>query len=273
MTQAAFAFGRNWQSFLAHALNAERLDEAKKSLVAFCGAGAIQGKTFLDIGCGSGLFSLAAHALGAKRILSFDVDPQSVACTRLLWERAGKPVAWEVRDGSILDPSLLSSLGAFDLVYSWGVLHHTGRMWDAIQNAASLVAPGGLLYIAIYNKAEGWRLYPDGRLGPSTFWVKEKRIYARLPWIVQNVIDYALIGLYVVMQTLMLRNPFRRMREHVKLRGMSFRIDLKDWLGGYPYEYASVEEVTRFLADRGFVRENLLAPGGLLNNEFLFRKS
>ena len=145
-----FEFGNNWRRFL-RVLNDERIYESEKNLKDFLQSESLVDKTFLDIGCGSGLSSLAARRLGAK-VLSFDYDPQSVNCTRELKRRYFEnDQNWEILSGSVLDPDYLKSLGSFDIVYSWGVLHHTGAMWDALENAKINTKVNGKLYIAIYN--------------------------------------------------------------------------------------------------------------------------
>lgn len=146
-----FEFGANWARFLKE-LNAERIEAAEKSLCDMLKVRDLQGKRFLDVGSGSGLFSLAARRLGAS-VYSFDYDPKSVSCTRELKNRSfPEDSQWIIEEGSALDSDYLSKLGKFDVVYSFGVLHHTGAMWEALSNVASLVTVGGgLLYIAIYN--------------------------------------------------------------------------------------------------------------------------
>ncbi len=270
-----FSFGRNWQQFNAQYLTPERIQLVQKSLQSFLGVQDLSGKTFLDIGAGSGIVSVAAHRLKAKEVISFDYDPQSVACNQMMREKEGSPANWHVSEGSILDDAFVATLPKADIVYSWGVLHHTGNMWKAMENALSLVKPGGCAYIAIYNKADGFAFYPDGRFGPSSMWVIEKKIYSSLPWFVQNVIDFFLMGVLCILYVLTLRNPVTVIRGHKNhlSRGMSWRIDIKDWLGGYPYEYATVAEIFHFAKKRGFSLENLTCTNGLLNNEFLLRKS
>ena len=165
-----FAFGENWTRFLT-TLDEERIVQAEKSLENMLGAGSLRGRTFLDIGCGSGLFSLAARRLGAQ-VFSFDYDPHSVACTNELRRRYfPDDPNWRVEEGSALDPKYLTSLGKFDVVYSWGVLHHTGAMWEALHNASLPVAPGGRLFVAIYND--------QGTA--SRRWLALKRCYNRTP--------------------------------------------------------------------------------------------
>jgi 2-polyprenyl-6-hydroxyphenyl methylase/3-demethylubiquinone-9 3-methyltransferase len=262
-----FAFGANWLRFLS-VVDESRLVEAEKSLVAMVGdPKEIAGRRFLDIGSGSGLFSLAAARLGASRIHSFDYDAQSVACTQEVKRRFSPPAAqWKAERGDVLDRDYVAGLGRWDVVYSWGVLHHTGRMWEAIGNAADLVDNDGLLFIAIYNDQ-----------GPTTrFWTRVKRLYnsgaiGRAAVTSFFVSYWALRGLLA--DVVRFRNPLRRYREYRSSRGMSLFHDWIDWLGGFPFEAAKPEAVFRFLQDRGFALRNLITCGGGLGcNEFLFRR-
>ena len=126
-----FQFGANWEAFL-RSLNDVRILEAEKSLKDMLCVDDLAGKRFLDIGSGSGLFSLAAKRLGAK-VHSFDYDPKSVKCTEELKKRYyANDKYWDIEEGSALDEKYLISLGKFDIVYSWGVLHHTGNMKKAL---------------------------------------------------------------------------------------------------------------------------------------------
>lgn len=270
----AFAFGRNWARFARYHLDDRVLDLARHSLSDFLSPWRLEGRSFLDVGCGSGLFSLAAFCLGASPITSFDVDPDSVACCEELRRRAGSPQRWRVVQGSVLDPRFMESIEPANVVYSWGVLHHTGRMWDAVASTAGRIAPDGLLYLALYNRAQGWRFHPDGTFGPSSFWAREKRFYNALPTALQRGVEVLVAGTWIAASVLSGRDPFREIREYrAKSRGMSWIVDVRDWLGGYPYECASPDEVTSFCRDRlGLRLERLLHRPGTHNNEFLFRR-
>lgn len=269
-----FLFGKNWQAFNAAYLNRERIDLTKKSIVDFLGVDTLEGKTFIDIGAGSGIVSLSAIELGASEVLSFDADNDCITCCTELKKGHGNPAHWHIQQGSILDDQFVHTLKQYDVVYSWGVLHHSGNMWKAIENTLSLVKPDGVFFLAIYNKADGFAIYPDGRFGPSWFWLLEKKIYVSLPGFIQNLIDYSVMAALILLYLLTLHNPLKVIRSHKYYfnKGMPWRINIKDWLGGYPYEYATVSEIFNFAKSRGFSLEKLTCNNGLLNNEFLLKR-
>ncbi len=268
MASERFEFGKNWQDFVSRHLNEERQRQARESLTSFLQVDNLQGKTFLDVGCGSGLFSLAAHQLGARWITSFDYDLRSVECTRRLRESAGAPPQWTVLQGSVLDPEFLARLERADIVYAWGCLHHTGEMWTAIRNAAELVAENGLFYLAIYNRMNGSR--------GSEYWARIKRRYNQASPPMRRLMELTFMGLNAVMLPLLrLENPVSYVRSFSgRSRGMNLWIDLKDWLGGYPYECATADEMVRFLHDDlQFALVNQKTVRNLDNNEFVFRRT
>jgi len=263
-----FEFGKNWAWFL-ESLNDRRIDEAVTSLRDMLEVDTLAGKSFLDIGSGSGLFSLAAHKLEAH-VHSLDYDPQSVGCTQELRRRyfSDDDHSWIIEQGSALDRDYIQSLGKFDFVYSWGVLHHTGDMWKALENAVLPVASRGKLFIAIYND--------QGTT--SVRWTKAKRLYNKLPkglrWTVVAPSFWVLNWRPLVKDTLRLQ-PLKSIREYGKSgRGMSFWEDLIDWVGGYPFEVAKPEQIFNFYRQRGFELTRLRTAGGTNGcNEFVFRRS
>jgi 2-polyprenyl-6-hydroxyphenyl methylase/3-demethylubiquinone-9 3-methyltransferase len=264
-----FEFGKNWQRFLA-TLTDEKIALAEASLQEFLGQQRLDGKTFLDVGSGSGLFSLVARRLGA-RVRSFDYDPHSVACTQELRQRYfPDDPEWLIGQGSVLDRDYLASLGTFDVVYSWGVLHHTGAMWQALDNVKSLARIGGQLFIAIYND-----------LGAVTDrWKKIKQIYCWLPPGVRLAFALGFIAkgeARTVLDHLRRLKPvgyIRRWTDYPRAsRGMSLWHDWIDWIGGYPYECATIEEIVDFFGTDGFALERLESRStGTGCNEFVFRR-
>jgi 2-polyprenyl-3-methyl-5-hydroxy-6-metoxy-1,4-benzoquinol methylase len=257
-----FRFGDNWARFL-EVLDEDRIHEAENSLVKMLGLARLDGLTFLDVGSGSGLFSLAAHRLGAK-VHSFDYDPQSVATTAELRRRyAGDSPNWTIESGSVLDQEYLASLGTYDIVYSWGVLHHTGDMWQAMESLTPLVNPNGYLFIALYND--------QGLV--SAFWRRIKKLYCtglagRALVLAAFFPIFALAGL--LSDLVGRRSPLLRYRDYRKRRGMSLTHDWTDWLGGYPYETAKPGEVFSFYYERGFRLTKLVTRSSLGCNEFVF---
>jgi 2-polyprenyl-3-methyl-5-hydroxy-6-metoxy-1,4-benzoquinol methylase len=263
-----FEFGKNWSRFLA-VLDDTRIAKAEESLKRMLEVEHLNGKRFLDVGSGSGLFSLAARRLGAV-VHSFDYDPGSVACTAELRRRYfPNDDRWVVEEGSVLDKSYLSSLKAFDVVYSWGVLHHTGQMWQAMENVCPLVAAGGNLFIALYNDTGS----------QSSRWKYIKRTYNELPRALRLPFTLAVIApgeakaILRSLLTLQMRQYVKSWTRYNERRGMNRWRDIIDWVGGYPYEVAKPEEVFTFCKARGFTMTNIRCGGvGLGCNEFVFVK-
>ena len=249
-----FKFGENWRRFL-ESMSEDRANEAVLSLKKMLGRDSLKGLRFLDIGSGSGLFSLAAQRLGAT-VTSFDYDSDSFGCTSELRSRyAGNDPNWNVMQGSVLDKPFMQSLGTFDIVYSWGVLHHTGAMWNAIDAAVERVAPGGQFFIAIYNDQGAW----------SRRWTKIKKFYCSGP-MGRVLVSSAFIPYWVARDfaadIVWMRNPTKRYTEYAKSRGMTVVRDWFDWLGGYPFEAAKPEAIILPISKRGFRLTNLVTCGG-----------
>ncbi len=263
---ARFGFGENWRRFL-DVLDDDRIRVAEESLKTMLGVESLAGKTFLDIGSGSGLFSLSAMRLGAERVHSFDYDPSSVNCARELKRRYfPDDDRWTIERGDALDSAYLESLGAWDVIYSWGVLHHTGDMWKALSNVANMARPGSRVFISIYNDQGG----------QSRRWTRVKRMYNTGPAgraVVLGAFVPVFAAQHLAHDVLRRRNPLDTYREYYRTRGMSRVHDWVDWLGGYPFEVAKPEEVIALFRDRGFLLEKLKTCGGGLGcNEFLFRR-
>lgn len=263
-----FEFGKNWQRFLS-ILDEDRISEAEKSLKQMLEIDDLGGKSFLDIGSGSGLFSLAARRLGAT-VHSFDYDPLSVACTVELKKRYFvDDTDWTTEQGDVLNVDYIKSLGQFDILYSWGVLHHTGSMWQALENVEPLVAEGGKLYISIYNNQGA----------ASLFWTSLKKLYNRSSRPVKGLIVLA-VGAYwgtrsALSRLLRGKNPFlfKHYAGRKKDRGMSVWHDLVDWVGGYPFEVAKPEEIFDFYRRKRFELIKLKTCAGEIGcNEYVFVK-
>jgi SAM-dependent methyltransferase len=261
-----FAFGDNWLDF-ARNLNADQIVEAEKSLRDLLGRDGLAGMRFVDIGSGSGLFSLAARRLGA-RVHSFDYDMDSVLCTRRLRDVHFRGDGeWTVERGSVLDLDYIRTLGTFDIVYSWGVLHHTGNMHAALDAASGLAGSGSLFAFALYHRTR-----------MCGFWRLEKRWYAGASPKAQLRIRAAYVAL-LRLRFALTGGDFRSYVENYRSkRGMDFEHDVHDWLGGYPYESISGPEVEARMQRLGFSKVRSMATPttiGLFGSgcdEYLYRR-
>jgi SAM-dependent methyltransferase len=258
----AFSFGRNWERFVRENFSEERVEISRQHLLGFLSVPDLSGKTFLDIGCGSGIHSLAAYRSGASSVVSLDVDPFSVQATKRIREKSGSPLTWEALEGSILDPDFVSRLAPADIVYSWGVLHHTGNLWEAVRNAASKVLPGGFFYVALYEKTDR-----------SAYWTDVKRRYNQASATRRRLMEWE----YVCRTFLRTKSPSRLLSNlryifgYRGSRGMAFWTDIRDWLGGWPYEPATPAEVIGF-CEETLGLKTVKVKTGEANVEYLFAR-
>jgi 2-polyprenyl-6-hydroxyphenyl methylase/3-demethylubiquinone-9 3-methyltransferase len=259
----AFDFGANWLNFSRRALDDAKVQQAREDFRRLTNGIDFAGKSFLDIGFGQGLSLFAAAERGA-RPHGCDINPRcaEAAANTARFYPAISPDSLTITVGSILEPGIVTKLRAdtdgagYDIVHSWGVLHHTGDMRRAIEHAASLVRPGGHFILAIYN-----------RHITSLAWVAIKWLYCKSPAWVQRL----LIGLFYPIIWLA-KLAVTRERPTKQDRGMDFYFNVVDWVGGYPYEYASVDEVKALVEPYGFECVKVIAaqvPTGC--NELVFR--
>ena len=258
----SFSFGKNWEEFIKNNFSEEIVETSKAHILNFLEMQDLKDKTFLDVGCGSGLSSLAAYRAGASKIISFDIDEYSVKTTLKLREMEGNPQNWKVTEGSILDTKFISEIDKADIVYSWGVLHHTGDLWEVIRNTMTFLKDDSLLYLGLYVTTP-----------KSAHWLKVKKKYNRSGDLVKKLMVLKhLVRHKIIPDLIRFKNPVNRFKEYRKKRGMALVTDVKDWLGGYPYEPASIEEVYRFLRSN-FNLDMIDLKTGEAVVEYLFKRN
>lgn len=258
-----FGFGKNWDDYINKHFDDERVEISRNHLLSFLKLDNLKRKCFLDVGCGSGLHSLAALRSGAERIYSFDYDRDSVATTEKLREFAGSPAHWEVHQGSILDKEFLRTIEPADIVYAWGVLHHTGNMWQAMDNVVGLGKQGSLYYVALYDY--------EAHVNPTPeFWLEVKQRYNKSSEREKRKMELWYIWRFTLRSNILfLPYLFIRIFGYKRSRGMAFYNDIKDWLGGWPMEFAKRTDVKAWADKHGL--EMLTMKTGEANTEYLFK--
>lgn len=238
-SELRYGFGQNWSEFIERHLSEKIVQDSIDHMKKFMRRESLNGLRVLDIGCGSGIHSLAMKKMGAAEIVAFDYDENSVATSKKVREWSGLSDGWRIEQGSVLDEEYVKSLGNFDLVYSWGVLHHTGSMWQAIKNAGIPLKEDGEFYIALYSS--------DLYVSPSPEeWVRIKKEYNFAGPIKKRIMEIQQVYNHVIVPE---RSAGKSWLEAIKsygTRGMTVWTDAKDWLGGYPMEFASLAETRDF---------------------------
>lgn len=252
-----FNFGENWDQYSEKVLSKESLDSAILSIQSLLQIENLDNKSFLDVGCGSGLFSVAAQKLNASKVVGIDINPICVDISLINSEMYAPYSSMSFIQGSALDNAFLNQLGEFDIVYAWGSLHHTGSMWDSISSISQRINPNGMFVLSIYNKHF-----------TSPIWRLIKRVYNTSPNIGKKIMVYIFGVIIFGAKFVMTGNhPFK------KERGMDFWYDVIDWVGGYPYEYANPQELINFLNNLDYRLVNYVpaeVPTGC--NEFVFKR-
>ena len=257
-----FNFGKNWKNFSEFALSGKKIENARKNFKNLFENITLENKTFLDIGFGQGLSLLIANENGA-RTFGCDINP---LCKEVLdFNKLKFSITNDIPliVGSIIENSTIDKIQQsnnnqlFDIVHSWGVLHHTGDMWKAIETTQKLVNENGILVLAIYNKHF-----------TSKFWCRIKKIYNSSNRVIRTLLLSFYLPLIFLRYLFILKNPMKLPR------GMSLYYDAIDWLGGFPYEYATIDEISNFMKEKGFSTVKIIKTTGFTGcNEFVFKKN
>ena len=237
-----FSFGQNWLNFVEtqvdhKIIQSHAADIQKKYDTVNL---SIKGKRVLDLGCGSGLSSFAFLTLGAASVTSVDIDPKSIEAARLMKQRFSSDSAmnikgsWSIIESSVFDLSEGFD-NLFDIVYSWGVLHHTGNMWEAIKRTRGFCNAHGILHLALYISGFKYSQHLEMK-HYFKFLDRDQKINA--------LFNYLSGGKQEIS-----RDIFR-----FDDRGMNVFHDALDWLGGLPYEVCDPAVLECYLNQNGFHR-------------------
>jgi SAM-dependent methyltransferase len=263
-----FAFGKNWELY-SRQINSSHIESSKKDLIGLIQLESLQGMSVLDIGSGSGVHSLSMMLLGCKDLVALDYDPDSVSTTNRVLSGKSFKGDFQVIQADILKHIPGIDGRTFDLVYSWGVLHHTGDMMKGIDRSISYVKPGALIALALYRKTL-----------LCTFWRIEKFLYSKSPKILQSLFQKTyefVFGLGIKIKTGQSLRAYKL--SYFQKRGMDFSRDVHDWLGGYPYESIDPRYLIQYMEQRGFTLLNSHISKkqiGILGSgcdEFLFKNN
>jgi SAM-dependent methyltransferase len=258
-----FNFGSNWKNYSKYALSGKKIETAKLHFDKLFENIDLNEKSFLDIGFGQGLSLLIATEKNANTV-GCDINP---LCSEVLLFNMkmfnNNLNEIPVVIGSINDETTVENIlklndgNLFDIVHSWGVLHHTGNMWKAIEKSKNLVTKNGIFVIAIYNKHF-----------TAKFWHLIKKVYNSSGWFIKNLMLAGYLPLIFIRYLLYFQNPMKLPR------GMNIYYDAIDWLGGYPYQYASIDEILDYMNQNGFTQVRIVKTSGFTGcNEFVFKKT
>jgi ubiquinone biosynthesis O-methyltransferase len=212
----------------------------------------VKGKTVLDAGCGTGVFSIIFARNGAAKVTGIDISPGSLDTARSLKKKFGLANA-EFRQQDMLRLPFASA--SFDIVWAWGTVHHTTDPLGAIAELIRVLKPGGSLFLAIYKRT-------------NVTWVHEivRKTMIRTPRWSWNSLAKA--GALALSPIVFLFKKRQKSRKGEKLSEL-----ILDWYFVPIRHYYRPEEIRSFLEARKFKIENYLAHSGRFNSSsnFIFK--
>ncbi len=253
-----FEFGQNWNLY-SKSISDVEVNLAKQGIIKLMPTKtALDSKSFLDIGCGSGIHSIAANTLGFESITATDFDLKSVNTAISNKKIFNSNI--NIFQDDILNTKIKNK---FDVVYSWGVLHHTGNMEKAILNSRKLVNDEGYLIIAIYKKTYFCKM-----------WHFIKKLYCNSPRFIKKIFNFTFYTLRLSLYLI----KGNKISKYKQIRGMNLYFDSIDWLGGFPYESASKDVIVSMVGDgfelvKFFDAKPNLGLMGSACSEYTFKKN
>jgi ubiquinone/menaquinone biosynthesis C-methylase UbiE len=227
-------------------------DETEKHWKIFFTSEEVAGRSVLDAGCGTGIFSIIFANQGAGRVTGIDISEGSLGTARGLKEKFGLDSA-EFMKQDMLDLPFADA--SFDIVWAWGTVHHTTDPFQAIDQLIRVLKPGGALLLAVYTRT---RLTFIHEIIRKTLVRTPRRSWTCLSKVM------ALFLAPVVL--------FFKKREKSR-KGEKLEELILDWYFVPIRHYYRPEEIRKYLEDKGFAIEKFLPASGRFDStsNFIFK--
>ena len=205
----------------------------------------IEGKSVLDAGCGTGIFSIIFARNGAASVLGIDISEGSLETAKALKTK------FDLENASFQKQDMLDLPFAdesFDIVWAWGTVHHTTDPFKAMSELIRVLRAEGSILLAVYTRTRVTFLHEIIRKAlvrtPRKTWKALSKILA----LVLSPVVY-----------------FFKKREKSR-KGEKLEELIMDWYFVPIRHYYYPEEIKVFLEEQGFTIEKYLPASGRFNS-------
>jgi ubiquinone/menaquinone biosynthesis C-methylase UbiE len=212
----------------------------------------VKGKSVLDAGCGTGIFSIIFATNGAGRVTGIDISEGSLQTARGLKKKFNLENADFQKQDMLALPF---SDESFDIVWAWGTVHHTTDPFRAITELLRILKPSGSILLAVYKRTRLTFLHEIIRKtllrAPRKTWKGLARVMA-----------------FFLSPVIFLFKKREKSRRGEKLEEL-----IIDWYFVPIRHYYKPEEIRGFLEERGLVIEKYLPASGRFDStsNFIFK--
>ncbi|MFQ6107920.1 MAG: class I SAM-dependent methyltransferase [Candidatus Aminicenantales bacterium] len=225
---------------------------SKKHWALFFDPEEVLNKSVLDAGCGTGVFSIIFARMGALSVVGIDISKRSLERAQRQADQLGLQNATFQKVNMLRLPF---TDACFDIVWSWGSVHHTADPFGCLAELIRVLKPGGSLLVAVYRRTGLTFLHETLRKGlirlPSKYWIPFSRFLS-----------------LVAAPGISLFKKRDKSRKGEKLEQLLF-----DWFF-VPIRHSYLpEEIKSFLVKRGLVIKKYLPFSGRFNStsNFIFK--
>jgi len=209
----------------------------------------VRGRTVLDAGCGTGIFSIIFANKGAAKVMGIDISPGSLMTAESLRKKFNlQNVEFQKQD--MLE--LPFGDETFDIIWAWGTVHHTTAPFKAISELVRVLKRGGSFLLAVYRKTRLTLVHEIIRKTliktPRRSWTALSRILA-----------------FFLAPVVFLFKKREKSRKGEKLSEL-----ILDWYFVPIRHYYTPEEMKIFLKGKGLVEEKFLPASGRFDSSSNF---